>query len=65
MSPRRQISQAYWGKGFKKYFFATNIASAVIAGRPMLGKAGPGFFALAKALGRFSGDIAQEKGFWR
>ena len=45
----------------------------VNAGRPMLsavavsvtGKAGPGFFALAKDLGRFSGDPADEESFWR
>ena len=45
----------------------------VNAGRPMLsavavsvsGKAGPGFFALAKDLGRFSGDAADEERFWR
>src|SRR5262249_45880374 len=44
----------------------------VKAGRPMLsavavsvaGKAGPGFFALAKELGRFSGDPAEEANFW-
>ncbi len=45
----------------------------VKAGRPMLsavavavsGKAGPGFFALAKELGRFGGDPAEEDSFWR
>jgi hypothetical protein len=45
----------------------------VKAGRPMLsavavsvsGKAGPGFFALAKNLGRFGGDPAEEENFWR
>jgi hypothetical protein len=45
----------------------------VAAGRPMLsavavsvsGKAGPGFFALAKDLGRFSGDPGDEERFWR
>jgi hypothetical protein len=45
----------------------------VKAGRPMLsavavsvnGKAGPGFFALAKDLGRFNGDFADEESFWR
>jgi hypothetical protein len=46
----------------------------VKAGRPMLsavavsvvtGKAGPGFFALAKELGRFGGDTAEEQNFWR
>ncbi len=46
----------------------------VKAGRPMLsavavsvvtGKAGPGFFALAKELGRFNGDSAEEQNFWR
>jgi hypothetical protein len=45
----------------------------VNAGRPMLsavavsvtGKAGPGFFVLAKELGRFSGDPADEERFWR
>jgi hypothetical protein len=45
----------------------------VTAGRPMLsavavsvsGKAGPGFFGLAKDLGRFSGDPADEERFWR
>jgi hypothetical protein len=45
----------------------------VKAGRPMLsavavsvvsGKAGPGFFALAKELGRFDGDPANEENFW-
>ncbi len=45
----------------------------VVAARPMLsavavsvsGKAGPGFFALARDLGRFSGDPADEENFWR
>jgi hypothetical protein len=45
----------------------------VKAGRPMLsavavavtGKAGPGFFVLAKNLGRFGGDPADEENFWR
>jgi hypothetical protein len=45
----------------------------VSAGRPMLsavavsvsGKAGPGFFVLAKQLGRFGGDPAEEEAFWR
>jgi hypothetical protein len=45
----------------------------VSAGRPMLsaaavsvtGKAGPGFFALAKDFGRFNGDPADEENFWR
>jgi len=45
----------------------------VSAGRPMLsaaavsvtGKAGPGFFALAKDLGRFSGGPEEEESFWR
>jgi hypothetical protein len=45
----------------------------VTAGRPMLsaiavsvnGKAGPGFFVLAKQLARFSGDPADEETFWR
>jgi hypothetical protein len=45
----------------------------VKAGRPMLsavavsvvtGKAGPGFFALAKELGRFGGDPAEKETFW-
>ena len=44
----------------------------ITAGRPMLsavavsvtGKAGLGFFALAKDLGRFSGDPADEERFW-
>jgi len=29
------------------------------------GKAGPGFFALAKELGRLGGDAANEEVFWR
>jgi hypothetical protein len=45
----------------------------VKAGRPMLsavavsvsGKAGPGFFALAKELGRFGGEPAEQEDFWR
>ena len=46
----------------------------VKAGRPMLsavavsvvsGKAGPGFFTLAKELGRFGGEPADEENFWR
>jgi putative zinc finger/helix-turn-helix YgiT family protein len=45
----------------------------VNAGRPMLsavavsvsGKPGPGFFALAKDLGRFSGGSEEEESFWR
>jgi hypothetical protein len=46
----------------------------VKAGRPMLsavavsvvsGKAGPGFFVLAKQLGRFGGGTADEEGFWQ
>ena len=45
----------------------------VKAGRPMLsavavsvsGKPGPGFFGLAKDLGRFSGGPDEEESFWR
>ncbi|HUG71396.1 MAG TPA: hypothetical protein VMM76_26840 [Pirellulaceae bacterium] len=46
----------------------------VNAGRPMLsavavsvvtGKAGSGFFALAKELGKFDGDPTHEEDFWR
>jgi hypothetical protein len=49
------------------------VEDEVKAGRPMLsavavsvsGKAGSGFFGLAKELGRFSGNPAEEESFWR
>jgi hypothetical protein len=67
------LQGAFMGKE-TGHIFGEISEDEVKAGRPMLsavavsvvtGKAGPGFFALAKELGRFGGDTAEEQNFWR
>jgi hypothetical protein len=69
---RLPLQGAYMGRETGHVFGAIS-EDEVIAGRPMLstvaisvgGKAGPAFFALAKDLGRFGGDPADDENCWR